>query len=239
MCVKFSTQKCSPSPPRVRRDRATMGGDRFDRRRRRLAGVPHLSCHRPRLLCRAQQYAGGRRRRKNGIEIVRTIKSPPPLSLSRASSKSSESSERELALLPEDSADALYRYRKVMSVLFALGGSLHAPDVFGNGPLSSLNDVHAFGDLPRLAQCVTLLWAIGGPAAALAASKNLPVADVMIGCIASCEILVGVGFKTGHGVNIPEPIVMAQVVNVASAIGLRLWEKNEKKEKEGEEDGES
>ena len=129
-------------------------------------------------------------------------------------------------MLPEDSADALYRYRKVMSVLFALGGSLHAPDVFGNGPLSSLNDVHAFGDLPRLAQCVTLLWAIGGPAAALAASKNLPVADVMIGCIASCEILVGVGFKTGHGVNIPEPIVMAQVVNVASALGLRLWEKN-------------
>ena len=32
---------------------------------------------------------------------------------------------------------------------------------------------------------------------------------------------------------------MAQVVNVASAVGLRLWEKNEKKEKEGEEDGES
>ena len=54
VCVKFSTQKCSPSPPRVRRDRATMGGNRFDRRRRRLAGVPHLSCHR-RLFCRNTQ----------------------------------------------------------------------------------------------------------------------------------------------------------------------------------------
>ena len=55
VCVRFSTQKCSPSPPRVRRDRATTEGDRFDRRRRRrLAGVPHLSCHRSRLFCRAQ-----------------------------------------------------------------------------------------------------------------------------------------------------------------------------------------
>ena len=62
LCVRLSTHTCSrKSPPRVRRDRATTEGDRFDRRRRRrrrrlrrLAGVPHLSCHR-RLFCRNTQ----------------------------------------------------------------------------------------------------------------------------------------------------------------------------------------
>jgi len=33
-------------------------------------------------------------------------------------------------------------------------------------------------------------------------------------------------------VEIPEPIVAAQAVNLASAVGLRLWEKKEKEEEE-------
>jgi len=49
--------------------------------------------------------------------------------------------------------------------------------------------------------------------------------------VASCEIIVGVDFNEGFGVEIPAPIVFAQCVNVASAVGLRLWEKKEKEGK--------
>lgn len=67
---------------------------------------------------------------------------------------------------------------------------------------------------------------------AVFANKNLPIADFMVAFVASVEIIVGVDFKSGYGVEIPEPIVAAQAVNLASAVGLRLWEKKEKEEEE-------
>ena len=145
--------------------------------------------------------------------------------------KENPSSSSSLTLLPKDSADALYRYRKVMSVLFALGGALHVPDVFGAGPLANANNVDSFQQLPLLAKLVTVLWSVGGPATALSASQNAPIADFMVSFVASCEIIVGVDFNEGFGVEIPAPIVFAQCVNVASAVGLRLWEKKEKEGK--------
>ena len=145
--------------------------------------------------------------------------------------KENPSSSSSLTLLPKDSADALYRYRKVMSVLFAVGGALHVPDVFGAGPLANANNVDSFQQLPLLAKLVTVLWSVGGPATALSASQNAPIADFMVSFVASCEIIVGVDFNEGFGVEIPAPIVFAQCVNVASAVGLRLWEKKEKEGK--------
>jgi len=136
------------------------------------------------------------------------------------------------SLLPSNSSDALFRYRKVMSVLFLLGSALHAPDVVGIGPLSRFNSVSSFQELPVLAKLVTATWCVGGPMSAVFASINLPIADFMIAFVASVEIIVGVDFKSGYGVEIPEPIVAAQAVNLASAVGLRLWEKKEKEEEE-------
>lgn len=136
------------------------------------------------------------------------------------------------SLLPSDSSDALFRYRKVMSVLFLLGSLLHAPDVVGIGPLSRFNAVSSFQELPVLAKLVTATWCVGGPMSAVFANKNLPIADFMVAFVASVEIIVGVDFKSGYGVEIPEPIIAAQAVNLASAVGLRLWEKKEKEEEE-------
>ena len=152
-------------------------------------------------------------------------------SASNEDKENPSSSTSSLTLLPKDSADALYRYRKVMSVLFALGGALHVPDVFGAGPLANANNVDSFQQLPLLAKLVTVLWSVGGPATALLASQNAPIADFMVSFVASCEIIVGVDFNEGFGVEIPAPIVFAQCVNVASAVGLRLWEKREKEGK--------
>ena len=136
------------------------------------------------------------------------------------------------SLLPSNSSDALFRYRKVMSVLFLLGSLLHAPDVVGIGPLSRFNAVSSFQELPVLAKLVTATWCVGGPMSAVFANKNLPIADFMVAFVASVEIIVGVDFKSGYGVEIPEPIIAAQAVNLASAVGLRLWEKKEKEEEE-------
>ena len=136
------------------------------------------------------------------------------------------------SLLPSDSSDALFRYRKVMSVLFLLGSLLHAPDVVGIGPLSRFNAVSSFQELPVLAKLVTATWCVGGPMSAVFANKNLPIADFMVAFVASVEIIVGVDFKSGYGVEIPEPIIAAQAVNLVSAVGLRLWEKKEKEEEE-------
>ena len=136
------------------------------------------------------------------------------------------------SLLPSDSSDALFRYRKVMSVLFLLGSLLHAPDVVGIGPLSRFNAVSSFQELPVLAKLVTATWCVGGPMSAVFANKNLPIADFMVAFVASVEIIVGIDFKSGYGVEIPEPIIAAQAVNLVSAVGLRLWEKKEKDEEE-------
>ena len=136
------------------------------------------------------------------------------------------------SLLPSNSSDALFRYRKVMSVLFLLGSLLHAPDVVGIGPLSRFNAVSSFQELPVLAKLVTATWCVGGPMSAVFANKNLPIADFMVAFVASVEIIVGVDFKSGYGVEIPEPIIAAQAVNLVSAVGLRLWEKKEKEEEE-------
>jgi len=101
------------------------------------------------------------------------------------------------SLLPSDSSDALFRYRKVMSVLFLLGSLLHAPDVVGIGPLSRFNAVSSFQELPVLAKLVTATWCVGGPMSAVFANKNLPIADFMVAFVASVEIIVGVDFKSG------------------------------------------
>ena len=140
------------------------------------------------------------------------------------------------SLLPSDSSDALFRYRKVMSVLFLLGSLLHAPDVVGIGPLSRFNAVSSFQELPVLAKLVTATWCVGGPMSAVFANKNLPIADFMVAFVASVEIIVGVDFKSGYGVEIPEPIIAAQAVNLVSAVGLRLWERKEKEEERRDDD---
>ena len=140
------------------------------------------------------------------------------------------------SLLPSDSSDALFRYRKVMSVLFLLGSLLHAPDVVGIGPLSRFNAVSSFQELPVLAKLVTATWCVGGPMSAVFANKNLPIADFMVAFVASVEIIVGVDFKSGYGVEIPEPIIAAQAVNLVSAVGLRLWEKKEEEEERRDDD---
>ena len=125
----------------------------------------------------------------------------------------------------------------MMSVLYALGASLHVPDLIGIGPLCSLNAVHSFEDLPTIAKVVTGVWAIGGPISSFTANANMKVSDILVCAIASVEIIVGVDFSDEvNGVEIPVPILYAQAVNIASAILLRLWERSEEEEEEEEEE---
>ena len=92
----------------------------------------------------------------------------------------------------------------------------------------------SFQELPVLAKLVTRRGV--GDRCLHFANKNVPIADFMIAFVASVEIIVGVDFKSGYGVEIPEPISPASV-NAASAVGLRLWERKRRgRGKRGDDD---
>lgn len=145
-------------------------------------------------------------------------------------SKDDDGASSSFSLVPRDAEDGLSRYRAVLAPLFFAGGALHAPDVFGAGPISHVCDVNAFADLSAPLQALTLLWACGGPVAAVGLLRASFIGDVAVTAIASAEIIIGVDFPSAIApAEIPAPILCAQVINLSSLIALRSWETYEKK----------
>ena len=95
------------------------------------------------------------------------------------------------SLVPEDSADALGRFRKVMTVLYAAGGALHFPDLLGQGPISSACGTSSFSELSPLLQTVTAGWAFLGPVASFGLATSKSWGDAIVVAVASCEVVLG------------------------------------------------
>jgi len=134
------------------------------------------------------------------------------------------------SILPADAEDGLRRYRAVLAPLFLAGGFLHVPDLFGVGPIAGAFDASSLGELSPGARALTALWAVGGPAAAAGLAMGSFVGDVAVTCVASAEIIVGIDFPGAIApAEIPGPIVAAQIVNLASLVGLRAWQTAEKR----------
>jgi hypothetical protein len=134
------------------------------------------------------------------------------------------------SILPADAEDGLRRYRAVLAPLFLAGGFLHVPDLFGVGPIAGAFDASSLGELSPGARALTALWAVGGPAAAAGLAMGSFVGDVAVTCVASAEIIVGIDFPGAIApAEIPGPIVAAQMVNLASLVGLRAWQTAEKR----------
>ena len=134
------------------------------------------------------------------------------------------------SLLPANAADGLNRYRLVLGPLFALGGALHVPDLFGAGLIARACEATSFDGMPTFARGITALWALGGPATAAGMFAGARWADVGVVVIASTEIIAGVDFTEAIApVEIPGPIVAAQCVNLAALVALRAWETAEAK----------
>ena len=137
------------------------------------------------------------------------------------------------SILPADAEDGLRRYRAVLAPLFLAGGFLHIPDLFGVGPISGAFDASSLRELSPGARALTALWAVGGPAAAAGLATGSFVGDVAVTCVASAEIIVGIDFPGAIApAEIPGPIVAAQIVNLASLVGLRAWQTAEKRRDE-------
>jgi len=137
------------------------------------------------------------------------------------------------SLLPANAADGLNRYRLVLGPLFALGGALHVPDLFGAGLIARACEATSFDGMPTFARGITALWALGGPATAAGMFAGARWADVGVVVIASTEIIAGVDFTAVIApVEIPGPIVAAQCVNLAALIALRAWETAEARERD-------
>jgi len=137
------------------------------------------------------------------------------------------------SILPADAEDGLRRYRAVLAPLFLAGGFLHVPDLFGVGPIAGAFDASSLGELSPGARALTALWAVGGPAAAAGLAMGSFVGDVAVTCVASAEIIVGIDFPGAIApAEIPGPIVAAQIVNLASLVGLRAWQTAEKRRDE-------
>jgi len=137
------------------------------------------------------------------------------------------------SILPADAEDGLRRYRAVLAPLFLAGGFLHVPDLFGVGPIAGAFDASSLGELSPGARALTALWAVGGPAAAAGLAMGSFVGDVAVTCVASAEIIVGIDFPDAIApAEIPGPIVAAQIVNLASLVGLRAWQTAEKRRDE-------
>jgi len=134
------------------------------------------------------------------------------------------------SILPADAEDGLRRYRAVLAPLFLAGGFLHVPDLFGVGPIAGAFDASSLSELSPGARALTALWAVGGPAAAAGLAMGSFVGDVAVTCVASAEIIVGIDFPGAIApAEIPGPIVAAQIVNLASLVGLRAWQTAEKR----------
>ena len=130
--------------------------------------------------------------------------------------------------VPEDSADALGRFRKVMTVLYAAGGALHFPDLLGQGPISSACGTSSFAELSPLLQAVTAGWAFLGPAASFGLATGKPWGDVIVVAVASCEVVLGIDFADAMAPSpIPAPVVAAQVTSLASVFAIYLWKRFE------------
>ena len=134
------------------------------------------------------------------------------------------------SLVPENSTDALGRFRKVMTVLYAAGGALHFPDLFGAGPISSACGVSSFFDLSPVLQAVTLGWAVCGPVASFGLAFGKPWGDAIVVGVASAEVILGIDFTEATAPSpIPPPVVAAQIVSLASAFAIYAWRKSEEK----------
>jgi hypothetical protein len=134
-------------------------------------------------------------------------------------------------LVPADADDALARFRKVMTVLYAAGGALHFPDLFGAGPISGACDAEAFADLSPLLQAVTLGWATLGPIAAFGLGTGRAWGDAVLVGVASTEIVLGVDFAEAMAPSpIPPPVVGAQTACLVSVVAIYLWKKSEENE---------
>jgi len=134
-------------------------------------------------------------------------------------------------LVPADADDALARFRKVMTVLYAAGGALHFPDLFGAGPISGACDAEAFADLSPLLQAVTLGWATLGPIAAFGLGTGRAWGDAVLVGVASTEIVLGVDFAEAMAPSpIPPPVVGAQIACLVSVVAIYLWKKSEENE---------
>jgi len=147
-----------------------------------------------------------------------------------ARARARDEGEASFSLVPRDATDGLSRYRAVLAPLFLAGGLLHLPDCFGAGPISSACGVASFDALDAPVRALTLLWALGGPAAAFGLATASFVGDVGVVVIASTEIVLGIDFPNVIApAEIPAPIVAAQVVNLSSLVALRGWETVEKR----------
>jgi hypothetical protein len=139
------------------------------------------------------------------------------------------------SLVPEDSADALGRFRKVMTVLYAAGGALHFPDLLGQGPISSACGTSSFSELSPLLQAVTAGWAFLGPAASFGLATGKPWGDAIVVAVASCEVVLGIDFADAMAPSpIPAPVVAAQIVSLASVFAIYLWKRSEEGAEERE-----
>ena len=153
----------------------------------------------------------------------RVFRAPTRVCVARARAGDDDASS--FSLIPRDAADGLSRYRAVLAPLFLAGGLLHLPDCFGAGPISAACDVASFDALGAPVRALTLLWALGGPAAAFGLATASFVGDVGVAVIASAEIVLGVDFPNLIApAEIPTPIIAAQVVNLSSLVALRGWE---------------
>ena len=98
------------------------------------------------------------------------------------------------SLMPENADDALGRYRKVMTGLYAAGGLLHFPDLLGSGPISAAVGTSSFTELSPILQAVTVGWAVLGPTAAVGLSMGQAWGEAILVGVASTEIVLGVDF---------------------------------------------
>jgi hypothetical protein len=103
------------------------------------------------------------------------------------------------SLLPANADDALGRYRKVMTGLYAAGGLLHVPDLLGKGPISAAMGTSSFWELSPLLQAVTVGWAVLGPVAAVGLGTGQVWGEAILVAVASAEIVLGVDFSDAMG----------------------------------------
>eukprot|EP00740_Mantoniella_antarctica_P026602 CAMPEP_0198690586 /NCGR_PEP_ID=MMETSP1468-20131203/179656_1 /TAXON_ID=1461545 /ORGANISM="Mantoniella sp, Strain CCMP1436" /LENGTH=178 /DNA_ID=CAMNT_0044442961 /DNA_START=98 /DNA_END=631 /DNA_ORIENTATION=+ len=98
------------------------------------------------------------------------------------------------SLIPSNASDALGRFRKVMTVLYAGGGLLHFPDLLGRGPISAAVGASSFEALSPVLQAVTVGWSVLGPVAALGMGTGRAWGEAVMVAVASAEIVLGVDF---------------------------------------------
>lgn len=179
------------------------------------------------LACRQPPIAARAHVSRSHYARARTA---PRSIITRASEDDAEDAASTFSLVPADAQDGLSRYRAVLAPLFFAGGALHAPDVFGTGPICNVCGVSAFTDLSAALQALTLLWAVGGPVAGAGLLNASFVGDIAVTAIASTEIIAGIDFPNVIApASIPAPIVYAQIINLSSLVALRAWETYERR----------